>query len=170
MTAADQDEERLQAGGDALDARGEAVRDAAERRVDGPVGQRGLLRDRAAGDDEVDRDVTGLVEGPDQFARRRVAGERVDAQRATAGPHHARRLIGQADQRPGVRQEGRAVLGQPAPGPGAVQQRRAEVGLQPGDPLGHRLLGHAEAVGGVGEMPVVDDGQEGPDRTEVQLH
>ena len=57
-----------------------------------------------------------------------------------------------------------------APARGAVQQRRAQVGFQPGDPLGHGLLGHPQAVGRVGEMPVVDDGEEGPDRTEVQLH
>jgi hypothetical protein len=69
-----------------------------------------------------------------------------------------------------VRQEGGAVLGQPGPGPGAVQQRRAQVRLQPGDPLRHRLLGHPQPVGRVGEMPVVDDREEGPDRTEVKLH
>jgi hypothetical protein len=170
VTAADQDEERFQAGGDALDSRGEAGRGPAEGRVDRAVGQRGLLRDRAPGNDEVDHDVTGLVEGADQVARRRVAGKRVDAQRAAAGREHARRLVGQADQGAGVRQEGGAVLGQPGPGPGAVQQRRAQVGFEPGDPLGHGLLGHPEAVRRVGEMTVVDDGEEGPDRAEIQLH
>jgi hypothetical protein len=74
-------------------------------------------------------------------------------------------------QRPAGRgQEPLPGLGELHPVPVPGQQPHAEPVLEPGDPLGQRLLGQEQPRGGPAEVPLLGRRDKGPHLCQVQIH
>ncbi|GAB3960758.1 hypothetical protein GCM10029978_010990 [Actinoallomurus acanthiterrae] len=93
----------------------------------------------------------------------------VDAQGPAPVAQQHDGLVGEGDERTRVREERRAVLGHLGSTVRAVEEHRTEIGFEPCDALGDRLLAQAEADGRLAEGALLGDGDEGADGREVQV-
>lgn len=69
-----------------------------------------------------------------------------------------------------MRQERLAGRGQCGALSVAFEQRQAQILLEAADLLGHRGLGDEQALGGPGEVQLLGDGLEVPQRTQMNVH
>ena len=107
------------------------------------------------------------VETAQQTGGRESPADHVDPQPAAAGAHRGAGPLRGLEEITGAGQERLPVDGEPGAAGGAREQPHPEVLLQPGDALGHGLLGDRQVGGGFGELARVRHGDEGAHGIEV---
>jgi hypothetical protein len=107
---------------------------------------------------------------PDRAHRVVQVPPHVDPQRPSRVPGRLDRTVGLGQGLPGRGQEPVPGLGKPDGAGLPGEQGDAEFTLQPGDPLGQRLLGEEEPPGRPAEVEFLGGRDERPDLPEIEIH
>jgi hypothetical protein len=102
--------------------------------------------------------------------RREQVTPEVDPQRPVDVPGRSHRAVPVRQRLPRRLQKTAPGLGQLDRVPAAREQLHAELGLQPRDALGQRLLAHRELLGGLPEMQPLGGGDERPHLRQIKIH